>query len=275
MNIKERLKQLQKENNQKNITIKDDYNSSQFFQKNEEVENIIVKAFNNEKNFILLCDKDCDKDIIINYFKNFISNIKHTEIIQNTNEDLEYSIASKIIMQNPKEKDIINLFKLSLNDFKTFVFTINSKNYENIINSLTTLISIELPNLKNQNIEHLIGSTEAIVAYISKDEDGIYYIKNIGEVNYKKNVLFLNTIYSKKETTIIENKIEEIKETKEIEFTTNEETNEIENISDTDEEIVQEEEIKEYTINNNNEIQTKNKTNKYKLLKEKFQKRKA
>lgn len=261
MNIKERLKQLQKENNQKNITIKDDYNSSQFFQKNEEVENIIVKAFNNEKNFILLCDKDCDKDIIINYFKNFISNIKHTEIIQNTNEDLEYSIASKIIMQNPKEKDIINLFKLSLNDFKTFVFTINSKNYENIINSLTTLISIELPNLKNQNIEHLIGSTEAIVTYISKDEDGIYYIKNIGEINYKKNVLFLNTIYSKKETTIIEHKIEEI--------------NEIENISDTDEEIVQEEEIKEYTINNNNEIQTKNKTNKYKLLKEKFQKRKA
>ena len=275
MNIKERLKQLQKENNQKNITIKDDYNSSQFFQKNEEVENIIVKAFNNEKNFILLCDKDCDKDIIINYFKNFISNIKHTEIIQNTNEDLEYSIASKIIMQNPKEKDIINLFKLSLNDFKTFMFTINSKNYENIINSLTTLISIELPNLKNQNIEHLIGSTEAIVAYISKDEDGIYYIQNIGEVNYKKNVLFLNTIYSKKETTIIENKIKEIKETKEIEFTTNEETNEIENISDTDAEIVQEEEIKEYTINNNNEIQTKNKTNKYKLLKEKFQKRKA
>lgn len=275
MNIKERLKQIQKENNPKNITIKDDYNSSQFFQKNEEVENIIVKAFNNEKNFILLCDKNCDKDIIINYFKNFISNIKHTEIIQNTNEDLEYSIASKIIMQNPKEKDIINLFKLSLNDFKTFVFTINSKNYENIINSLTTLISIELPNLKNQNIEHLIGSTEAIVAYISKDEDGIYYIKNIGEINYKKNVLFLNTIYSKKETTIIENKIEEIKETKEIEFTTNEETNEIENISDTDEEIVQEEEIKEYTINNNNETQTKNKTNKYKLLKEKFQKRKA
>ena len=280
MNIKERLKLLQEQNKKNTITIKEDYSSSQFFQRNEDIENFIVKSFNNDKNFILLCDKNCNKDLVTNYFKGFIHNIKNTETLQNIADELEYSIASKVIIPSPLEKDIINILKLSLNDFKTFMFALNSKSYENIIDNLTVLISIELPNLKLENIEHLIGTTESIVVYVSTDNDGMYYIKNIGEIAYNNKKLSLNTIYSSQEVTTsivapvkeeeikIEESVVEIESQieKQEEVIIQEETI-IEEVNITQEETKEEIIIEEATEN-------KNPTNKYKLLKEKIQRKK-
>lgn len=261
MNIKERLQNLKKENS---ISIKEDYSASLFFQKEDTLENIFVKAFNNNKNFILVCDKDCDKEIICDYFKKFIRNKESVETLHNTTDDIQFSIATKIIVTEPKIKDIINILKLSINDFKTFLFAIHLKNFETTIKSLSTLISIELPNLKNENINHLIGSSEAIVVYISKNEDDFYYIKNIGEIEYKDEKPILKDIYNK-----------EIKEISEEEITITNKTSEKE----------QEKEI-EIEIENNTKKEpekklkieldfSKNKKNKYKLLKEKIKKSKS
>lgn len=207
MNIKERLNSL-KEQKSSSISIKEDINVSQFFKRIDFVESFIVKAFNNNKNFILLCDKNCDKEIVCNYISKFINHREKIEIIQNTIDDLKYSIASKVIAIEPNIKDIINLLKLSINDFKTFVFTINAKQYENILNSLSTLLLIELPNLKCENVDYLIGASEAIILFFTTDEDGLLYVKNIGEITYKKNELSLSTIYSQNDS-IEKNDIEE------------------------------------------------------------------
>lgn len=271
MNIKERLLSLKERST---ISIKEDYSVSQFFQKNEEFENLFVKAFNNNKNFILLCDKDCDKELICNYFKKFVNNRESIEVIQNSTDDLQFSLATKIIAIEPKIKDIINLLKLTINDFKTFIFAMNLKKYETVINSLSTLIAIELPNLKDENINHLIGSSEAIVVYISMNEDGFYYIKNIGEIHYSNNYVSLDNIYSinietKKEITIEQQeeetiKIEEVQVQEEIQAIEEPEEKEINPLDENIE-------------NGKLKIEldfSQNKKNKYKLLKEKVKKNK-
>lgn len=275
MNIKERLLNLKEQNT---IAIKEDYNVSQFFQKEEELEKLFVKSFNNNKNFILLCDKNCDKELICNYFKSFVNNRESIEIIQNTTDDLQFSLATKVIAIEPKIKDIINILKLTINDFKTFIFAMNLKKYETVINSLNTLIAIERPNLKDENINHLIGSSEAVIVYVSTNEDGFYYIKNIGEILYANNSITLNNIYSKSNETKQEQEV--IKEP----VTKKEETITFEKVSTEEENIEEQEKIKtnEQEDKNleNGKLKIKldfnsNKKNKYKLLKEKAKKNKS
>ena len=302
MNIKERLKSL-KEQKSSSISIKEDINVSQFFKRIDFVESFIVKAFNNNKNFILLCDKNCDKEIVCNYISKFINHREKIEIIQNTADDLKYSIASKVIAIEPNIKDIINLLKLSINDFKTFVFTINAKQYENILNSLSTLLLIELPNLKCENVDYLIGASEAIILFFTTDEDGLLYVKNIGEITYNKNELSLSTIYSQTDS-IEKNDIEEktieeenIATSEEIAIETTNKTDIIVETEQKNEEETIEEVAKEITevvndteVKNVSEEKTKEnklkkikkakkeedkKINKYKLLKEKAKRKRV
>lgn len=260
MNIKDRLNSL-KNQNSSSLKIKEEVGVSQFFKRDEEAEKIIVKGFNSNKNFILLCDKKCNKQIICSYINRFITNTETTEILQNITEDLKYTIAKRVIATEPNIKDIINILKLSINDFKSFVFTMNAREYENVINSLCTLLLIELPNLKSENIEYLIGVSEAMVLFFSTDKDGIYYIKNIGEITYKKNNLTLSNIFPEKKS---ENENTTLPNNKEFEQT--EESSK--------EEIGNKQEEKTQTIDSKTIENKEEKLNKYKLLKEKAKRKK-
>lgn len=200
MNFKERynLNITNREANEyKEIETKNEASSFEIFSRNNEVEKILRTTFIKEKNVILASKKNSDKNIILSYIKKFIGKAQTVEVVENLEDDINFTTASKIIVPEPTIAEIVKILELILCDYKSFIFSLNIKSYENIIESLKTLILLNFNNLSNQNVQHLVGSTQAIVIYIDINEYGNYFITNIGEVEYSNGKICLNTLYDK------------------------------------------------------------------------------
>lgn len=171
--------------------------SFDMFCRNSEVEKILRTTFIKDKNVIIASKKDSNKDIIYSYIKKFIGKAQSVDVIEKIEDDITFTNASKIIVPEPSIYEIVKILEFILCDYKSFIFSLNIKSYESIIESIKTLILLNFPNLSNQNVQHLIGSTQAIVIYVSIDERSNYHITNIGEIEYKDGKIFLNNLYDK------------------------------------------------------------------------------
>lgn len=169
---------------------------SDFFVKNKAAEQIIKNALLKDKNIILLCNQDSEKTIISNYLRSFAEKNSSVEILRNISEDLPFVSAEKVIVPEPSISEVIKILELILCDYKTFIFCMNLKSFENVIESFRTLVALNCPNLTSSNVEHLIGISDALLIYFSRNEDGLFNISDIGKIVYKNNCAFLDVLYS-------------------------------------------------------------------------------
>lgn len=277
MNLKERIEIIDKIKNVSSdaeIEIKQELDAVDVFVRNAVVEQIIKNAVNMGKNIILLCPSYLDKTLAASYIRSFLDENISVEILRNISDNLPFVGAEKVIVPEPSIAEMIKIFELILCDYKTFIFAINLKSFENVLESLRTLIALNSPNLSNNNVEHLIGMSSAILIYTDRTEDGLFSVTDIGKIIYKNNTAFLDVLYSFGESKEeVEKKPAVIEEPTIVEPIVIEDSNQ-----ETAETVEEEAEmLDEMPSENSKNTEEKNlhKTNKYKLLKEKIKNKKA
>lgn len=199
MNLKERIEILDKIKNVSSadrIEIKNNFDAADIFIKNTVAEQVIVHSLSKDKNIILICPSLLDKMIVSDYIRSFVNDNISVEILNNLSENLPFTNAEKIIVPEPSIQEVIKIFELILYDFKSFIFAINLKTFDNVLESLRTMLALNCKNLTSDNIEHLIGISSAVLVYVDRTEDGLYNITDIGKIIYKNNTAFLDILYS-------------------------------------------------------------------------------
>ncbi len=281
MNLKERIEiinQLKSTGSSKNIEIKREVDAVDIFVKNNAVRQLIMNSISRDKNIILLCPSYCDKTILANYIRSYIDSSVPVDIIGNISENIAFVNAQKVIVPEPSLSEVLKIFELILCDYRTFIFCLNIKTFDNILESFRTLLALSNPNLSANNIEHMLGVSASVLVYVDRNEDGLYEVTNVGKIVYKNNKAFLDVLYSQvtdseqEETPVYVEPMRQI-ETEDVSISLEDEKNEkvievlpeqnIENDKVEDIEPVQEEISVEQP-----------KINKYKLLKEKFKNKK-
>ena len=198
MNFKERIQVINqsKVEEKEILDFKESIETLDIFVKNKTVDRILQNAVLKSKNIILFSSLDCDKLIIANYIRNFLPSATNIDVIDNMAVDLPVSKSNVVIVPKPSLDDVVKIFELILCDYKSFVFALNLKTFSNVLESLRTLVSLNKPNLSVNSVEHLIGVSESLLVYISKNEDGLFEVSNIGKILYKNNSMFLDVLYS-------------------------------------------------------------------------------
>lgn len=291
MNFKERIQIInQSKVEEKEILgFKESIETLDVFVKNKTVDMILKNAVLKSKNIILFSSLDCDKLIVSNYIRNFLPSGENIDVIDNMAVDLPMSKSNVVIVPQPSLNDVVKIFELILCDYKSFVFSLNLKTFSNVLESLRTLISLNKPNLSVNSVEHLIGVSDALLVYITKNEDGLFEVSDIGKIVYKNNSMFLDMLYTKsnlEDSSFIEKDASDIENIAVVsEEIKQESPNLVENVdvSKDGDVIVVEQEIEDAltneevseveTIEENTDKTTK-KINKYKALKEKIKARK-
>lgn len=273
MNLKERLEiinQLKQSASEQNFEIKKEVDVSDIFVKNLTVQQLLKNSVNRDRNIILLSAGDCDKTIIANYIRAFIDETVSVDVLSNVSDNLPFVTAQKLIVPEPTIKEITKIFELILCDYRTFVFCMNLKTFDNVLESFRTLLSLNSPNLNANNIEHLIGVSSALLVYVNRNEDGLYEITDIGKIVYKNNTAFLDILYSntcvENDETVISVPVVDVNkaivEVEQFEISTGVEQ---------EQPLLEE---KEETIDSEKPVKISAKTNKYKILKEKLKSKK-
>lgn len=195
MNLKERIGLISKIKSN-DFEIKEDVEVSSFFVKNALVEQILSSAVTKDKNIVILCPSTVDKTLVSNYIRGFISQNVSVEILKNISDNLPYATAEKLIIPEASIPEIIKIFELIMCDFRTFVFAMHLKSFDNVLESFRTIFALNNQNLTANNIEHLIGMASPVFIYIDRNEDGLFDVTSISKVVYKSNSAFLDVLYS-------------------------------------------------------------------------------
>ena len=198
MNFKERIQIInQTKVEEKEISeFKESIETLDIFVKNKTVDRILKNAVSKSKNIILMSSLDCDNLIVSNYIRNFLPSNFDVDIILNMATDFPKSKSNVAIVPEPSLNDVVKIFELILCDYKSFVFSLNLKTFSNVLESLRTLVSLTKSNLSANSVEHLIGVSESLLVYVSKNEDGLFEVNDIGKIVYKNNSMFLDILYS-------------------------------------------------------------------------------
>ena len=207
MNFKERIeliKQIKKTSDSNLVDIKSDFDVSSLFVKNALIDQILKNAFLKNKNIILLCPSYIDRTLVANYIRNIVPETSSIEVFKSVSDDISFSVAEKIIITEVSYIDVSKLLGMILTGLKTFVFSLNLKSFENVLESFRTIISLNNPNLSQNNIEHLIGMAEPFFVYIDRNEDGLYTITDVAKVVYKNNVATIELLFGDKEMGVEE-----------------------------------------------------------------------
>lgn len=221
MNFKERMGEVNA------FKITDDgisYNSNEdvivlsSFQRDEKAEKVLRRILLGNKNIILLSPKNVDSNLLCFYIRKFISKNESVEVIRNVKDSIEYVSASKVIVPSPSVRETVKLFELIMYDYKSFIWTMNVKSYSRILKTLETLILLHGPNLTSENAKHLLGESDCCFVFFNADNDGLYYISDIGLAEYDNDdIVILNTLYSKnmvqnKRVNVLKEEIDELPE---------------------------------------------------------------
>ena len=278
MNLKERIEiinQLKQSTSEQSFEIKKEADVADIFVKNTTVQQLLKNSVNRDKNIILLSSSDCDKTIIANYMRSFIDDTISVDVLSNVSDNLPFATAQKLIVPEPTIKEITKIFELILCDYRTFVFCMNLKTFDNVLESFRALLSLNCPNLNANNIEHLIGVSSAVLVYVDRNEDGLYEITDIGKIVYKNNTAFLDLLYSntgvENDETIIPVPVIDTNKTV-VQVEQVEIADEISDVIEQEEHLTEENKV---SFQDENNIQVPVKTNKYKLLKEKIKNKKS
>lgn len=197
MNFKERISKINKVKTQapQQMKAKSEIDVSDIFVKNTTVEHILRNAVLKSKNIVLMCQSNCDKTLISNYMRKFMGASASVAVLSDFSTGLPSASASTLIVPEPSIRDIVKIFELILCDYKSFIFTMNLKSFCNVLESLRTIVSLNKPQLAASNVEHLIGMSEALLVYVSRNEDGLFAVSDIGKIVYKNNKMFLDVLY--------------------------------------------------------------------------------
>lgn len=285
MNFKERLDICNVQNNSSCCDILTGVDICDIFVQDSIALNIISNAVKNGKNLIVASNSFCDKSLIFQYFKS---------VFELNSSKISISPVVDILK-------LVSFLESTLTDSKQFVFGLNLKTYKNILKTIKTIILIHYPNLKDVDVENLLGLSDVLVVYVSKNEDGIFVISDIGEIEYIDDKLSLNNLY----TVDVDNvssvdPFNNVEQPKEIPFEvyeseTKENIGSVDDISASDvtvesDEIIEanvDEEVSQIEETSNPDVVEENniiveeeekptkKVNKYKLLKEKIKNKKA
>lgn len=284
MNLKERIEIIDKIKNvssSSEIEIKRDLDAVDIFVKNVAVEKIIKNAVNKDKNIILFCPSYLDKTLVASYIRSFLEESVSVEILSDISDNLPFVSAQKVIVPEPSVAEIIKIFELILCDYKTFIFAMNLKTFENALESLRTIIALNCPNLSSNNVEHLIGVSSAVLVYVDRTEDGLFKVSDIGKIVYKNNTAFFDVLYSsceikeeEAEEKLIEIEDPVVVKSDVIENDNQETPKNIETIDSAVEKTEGEKDVSSEATKNS-EPKEEHKINKYKLLKEKIKSKKA
>lgn len=253
MGIKDRIR------NKKNLDIfvqvKSDSYITEIFNRNKTAEKILSDAILNSKNIIITCGIDCDKSIIKTYIKHFDDGYELT---------LFNSGALGVFKQY--EQCIAGKFGS--------ISIINIKYFDNILNDLKLLMSIQCPTLPQEKIDEVLSVVNPIFVHFSKDEDGLFFIDNIAYVNIIDSNFNIENIYHfESEGSKTAKLLDKIYTKKEEEETfSGEETPVIQEYK-TSEEIEQKNNSEEEE--NNDKEEPPQKVNRFKLLRDKFRFRKS
>lgn len=296
MNLKDRLSLInsekeniiQTEETGNFVEFKNETAISEIFYNSDKTVEILSDLFSSDRNIIVASSIDCDKTLILQYIKHCIPQNFSVEVMYNINKDIQFISANKIILPEVSINGFVKTLEYILYGYGNFIFELNIKSYENILETLKTLISIYYPNFTESNINNLLGQSSAAVIYIEKNIDGLFYISNIGEIEYLNNQISLKSLFdslnqdennsSEEESNIIilpeENNDEDInaKEINTEEYT--EQDDVIETVETNESSEVDTDITENINTDETEEKLLPEKTNKYKLLKEKIRKKK-
>lgn len=258
------------------IEFKQDIDISDIFIQNDKVSNIITSVLAENKNIIIASSIDCDNSINTQYIRTFIKNTEKVEVLYDINKDINFINANRIIVPDVNILEFVKILEFILYGYKSFVFTINIKSYDNILENIKTLISLYYKNLSESAIENLLGSSDSIIVYIDKNDDGLFFVSHIGSIEYKNKSLNIIDLYSiSNSSEDIKSQCINLKDTKAIAKIDNIDYEANENNNYVDKETLTKTELNEFVKNDielDNEKSDNNnvKVNKYKLLKEKI-----
>ncbi len=200
MNLKERLVNTKKNNillNQNGLLFDGNCDVNNFFIDKNDVKTLLSNIFSSYKNIIYVCNKNIDNSLIANYFYS-LSNAFGATIVDSIEKDIENFHNRISIIPNPNINEVVKIFEYILYGYKSFVFGLNFDSNPEILNKLITVIAINYPNLSNINIETLLGFSNSLFVYFEVNDDGLYYISEINELNYENEKLSLTPIFVKK-----------------------------------------------------------------------------
>lgn len=279
MNLKDRLKhsvkiQKPKVETSKLVQYKDESFVSDIFVKDENAEKILAEILSTNNNVIFASSVECENVIISQYLKTHLPVGESVETIFDVNSNIKFVNSSKIIFSNPNIKEFVKVLEFILYGYKNFIFGINVCQYENIIETIKTLILVNNPNLSEKTFNTLVGTSHPIIVYFKKNTDGLFYVSNIGKIIGDNDSLELEEVYSfvqQPEQEIVQETLVEEKTVAIDLDEVNAEDVIIVDESIKEDDIVVTEEIKYDLKEEESEPVTKNK---YKLLKEKIKRKK-
>ncbi len=182
MIFKDRLNLLN--NNQKDdisnteIGVKENSNVLDFFVSDKITEKIITDSINNSESVIIIGSVDCDNTILCNYIETYLQKKGNNKV---ANFDI---------------KNFVKIIENTIYGYKGFIIPLNIKEYDNFIENLKLLILINFPNINETLADKIIEKLGAIVIFFSKNQDGLFYVHNIGKITKKQNRIFLDDIYN-------------------------------------------------------------------------------
>lgn len=275
MNIKDRLKSTK--NSEENIVLNKENlkktNIADIFADGKYVQTLVRNYIKDYKNIIFLNNSSFDSSFICEYFKSFTIKGEKVKI---TNS-VSLKEAQINIIPEPNVKDIVKIFENTILSDKSYIFGLKIKSYDNILSKLRALISVNYPNMSQNSIDVLINSSECVIVYFSKNDDGLYIISKIEEMHNIEGEIILEKIFDTDSAFVLssdESVSQEDNSAENIETVQNSETplSQEENIIGEKVEIENElkEEKQVITVDNKRTI----KVNKYKLLRDKIKRKK-
>ncbi len=186
MNIKDRLKTSKRTTSpekKENTGIKYK-NAEKYFTDGKYVKNLLKAYIKNAKNIIFIINNSFDAELISLYFKSFIKDSD-----KNPQE-------SKIeIVSEPSIIETVKIFENIISLDKSYIFGLKINKPDNILDKLTALIAVNFPNLQKMNIDTLISSSESVFVYFDKDKEGMYFISKIEEMVNTENGIEFEKIF--------------------------------------------------------------------------------
>lgn len=273
-----------------NDNVYGNFNTNDIFLDTKIVKSYINDFIQNNKNIILVCNKSFDKLIISNYIKSLLPPKKGINVIEELNSHIKDLNGKVNIFPTPDIAVIVKILEQIIYGCQSFIFSINLGNYDNVINKLKAIIALNYKNLDSNDIITLLGASNAVIVYILKNEDGLFYLSKIDEIKQNgmeielRSILNENTnknndmesnsensvMNSLEETLIIEkNKIKPSEKENSISIEQNNISDETKQVVKKEQEIINEEISEE----NQTKIEEK-KLNKYELLREKVRQKK-
>lgn len=170
---------------------------SDIFVNSEDITDNIIELAKNKRNMILICNKSFDKMIIADYIKSKLKNT-NAEIIDTSDINTEDINGAINIVPNPSIQTVMKIFEQMVYGVSSFIFCLNFGSYDNILNKLKAVIALNYKNLSTDNINALIGASNAVLVYVSKNENGMFYISKAEEIKTFDDNIETETIYIKK-----------------------------------------------------------------------------